>query len=103
MVLEKLGTLGEGRKRRNLYSVAELVNTYGAGDRGAVRRPSCAHKTDEFRQRLDDGEELDDLLPEAFAVVREAATPHDRAAPLRRPADGRRRAAQRQHRRDEDR
>jgi preprotein translocase subunit SecA len=30
-------------------------------------------KTREFRQRLDDGETLDDLLPEAFAVVREAA------------------------------
>ncbi len=30
-------------------------------------------KTVEFRRRLDDGEELDDLLPEAFAVVREAA------------------------------
>jgi len=30
-------------------------------------------KTDEFRRRLDDGEDLDALLPEAFAVVREAA------------------------------
>ncbi|MXZ90270.1 MAG: preprotein translocase subunit SecA [Chloroflexi bacterium] len=30
-------------------------------------------KTDEFRSRLADGESLDDLLPEAFAVVREAA------------------------------
>ena len=30
-------------------------------------------KTDEFRQRLDNGASLDDLLPEAFAVVREAA------------------------------
>src|SRR3990170_2759867 len=30
-------------------------------------------KTDEFRARLEDGEELDDLLPEAFAAVREAA------------------------------
>jgi preprotein translocase subunit SecA len=30
-------------------------------------------KTDEFRQRLKDGAKLDDLLPEAFAVVREAA------------------------------
>ena len=29
-------------------------------------------KTDEFRQRLANGEELDALLPEAFAVVREA-------------------------------
>jgi preprotein translocase subunit SecA len=30
-------------------------------------------KTDEFRQRLGEGESLDDILPEAFAVVREAA------------------------------
>jgi preprotein translocase subunit SecA len=30
-------------------------------------------KTDEFRQRLADGESVDDLLPEAFAVVREAS------------------------------
>ncbi|WP_123042208.1 preprotein translocase subunit SecA [Cohnella candidum] len=30
-------------------------------------------KTEEFRNRLEQGEELDDLLPEAFAVVREAS------------------------------
>ena len=30
-------------------------------------------KTDEFRQRLGDGETLDDLLPEAFAATREAS------------------------------
>jgi len=30
-------------------------------------------KTDEFRKRINDGESLDDLLPEAFATVREAA------------------------------
>ena len=30
-------------------------------------------KTDEFRKRLTEGETLDDLLPEAFATVREAA------------------------------
>nr|WP_232336337.1 MULTISPECIES: preprotein translocase subunit SecA [unclassified Thermoactinomyces] len=30
-------------------------------------------KTDEFKNRLENGESLDDLLPEAFAVVREAA------------------------------
>ena len=35
---------------------------------------SCAAKTAEFRARLADGETLDDLLPEAFAVVREAAS-----------------------------
>ena len=31
-------------------------------------------KTDQFRQRLADGQTLDDILPEAFAVVREATT-----------------------------
>ena len=30
-------------------------------------------KTDEFKKRLENGETLDDLLPEAFAVVREAS------------------------------
>ena len=30
-------------------------------------------KTDEFRGRLSNGESLDDILPEAFATVREAA------------------------------
>ena len=39
--------------------------------RSPTRR--CAAKTDEFRARLAAGATLDDLLPEAFAVVREAA------------------------------
>src|SRR5699024_1599925 len=30
-------------------------------------------KTDEYRERINDGEELDDILPEAFAVVRETS------------------------------
>jgi len=30
------------------------------------------HKTDEFRERIKKGESLDDILPEAFAVIREA-------------------------------
>ena len=32
------------------------------------------HKTEEFKERLEMGENLDDLLPEAFAVVREASS-----------------------------
>ena len=39
----------------------------------ALSDGSLAAKTDEFRQRVADGETLDDLLPEAFAVAREAA------------------------------
>ncbi|MEO1069181.1 MAG: hypothetical protein AAFW95_08670, partial [Cyanobacteria bacterium J06638_6] len=34
---------------------------------------ALANKTTEFRQRIDKDESLDDLLPEAFAVVREAS------------------------------
>lgn len=39
----------------------------------ALDDASLTQKTVEFRQRLDDGETLDDLLPEAFAAVREAS------------------------------
>ena len=60
-------------------------------------------KTAEFRQRLDNGEDLDDLLIEAFAVVPRGGAAGDRPAPLRRAAHGRRRPALRLDRRDEDR
>ena len=39
----------------------------------ALSDDELRHKTVEFRERLDEGETLDDLLIEAFAVVREAA------------------------------
>ena len=38
----------------------------------ALSDEALAAKTDEFKQRLADGQTLDDILPEAFAVVREA-------------------------------
>ena len=44
-----------------------------ARDEGASPTTQLQAKTAEFRQRLDNGEDLDDLLIEAFAVVREAA------------------------------
>ncbi len=39
----------------------------------ALSLEELAGKTAEFKQRLADGEDLDDLLPEAFATVREAS------------------------------
>ena len=48
----------------------------------------------EFRRRYnDEGETLDDLLPEAFAATREATRRVLESAPLRRPAHGRHRAS----------
>ena len=60
-------------------------------------------EADELRERARNGEPLDDLLPEAFALCREAARRHHRPAPLRRAADRRHGAARRRDRRDEDR
>ena len=59
-------------------------------------------KTAEFRSRFAAGETLDDLLPEAFAVVREAEAAHAEHAALRRAADRRHRAPPREDRRDEN-
>ena len=57
-------------------------------------------KTAEFKARVANGETLDAILPEAFAVVREAGKRVLQHAPLRRAADRRHGAAPRQDRRD---
>ena len=72
MVIEKLGQIGEGRKKKQLAHTAELVNTYEP-EVEDLSDAELAGKTAEFRERLEAGETLDDLLPEAFASVREAA------------------------------
>ncbi len=70
--LNKLLRAGEGRLLRRLELVAEETTAWEPTieqlDDDALRA-----KTAEFRERLAEGEELDDLLPEAFACVREAA------------------------------
>ncbi len=53
--------------RRVVERINALEGEFERLDDGALRA-----KTDEFRQRLNSGTALDDLLPEAFAVVREA-------------------------------
>src|SRR6201982_4036613 len=57
---------------KRLKKVADYVNTL-SDDVEKLTDAELRAKTDEFRKRLDDGEALDDLLPEAFAVAREAA------------------------------
>jgi preprotein translocase subunit SecA len=72
MVIEKLGQFGEGRKRKELERLVGLVNTFEP-EVEDLSDEELATKTPEFRRRLADGETLDDILPEAFASVREAA------------------------------
>ena len=57
---------------KRLSPIAEAVNDLEA-ETAALDDASLRARTDQFRSRLDRGETPDDLLPEAFAVVREAA------------------------------
>jgi preprotein translocase subunit SecA len=62
----------EQRDTRKLRPTVDKVNTFGPTVR-ALSDPELAAKTAEFRDRLSKGATLDDILPEAFAVVRETA------------------------------
>jgi preprotein translocase subunit SecA len=72
MVIEKLGQLGEGRKRKRMEEIVRLVNSFEP-EFEELTDEELPAKTQELRRRLEDGEALDDLLPEAFALVRESA------------------------------
>ena len=71
-MLEKILKVGEGRKAKQLQKVVDAVNELGPTVE-ALSDEQLRAKTDEFRSRLADGAELDELEAEAFAVVREAA------------------------------
>ena len=71
-MLSKLLRLGEGRMVKRLRGVADYVNTL-SDDVEKLSDAELRAKTDEFRARIADGAKLDDVLPEAFAVAREAA------------------------------
>jgi len=63
---------GEGKKVRRLAELVPMINDLEPGLEG-LSDPDLQHKTIEFKERLDQGETLDDLLIDAYAVVREAA------------------------------
>lgn len=69
--LEKLFGSNE-REINKLRPLVERINTYESSV-VALSDEALKHKAEEFRKRLADGETLDDLLPEAYAVVREVA------------------------------
>ena len=71
-VFAKVLRAGEGKKVRNLASIVPLVNALEEEVSG-LSDDDLAHMTVAFKERLDQGEDLNDLLVEAFAVVREAA------------------------------
>jgi preprotein translocase subunit SecA len=66
-----LGT-NNARQLRKIQPIVDKINALEPGI-SALSDESLAAKTVEFRERLAKGETLDDILPEAFAVVREAS------------------------------
>jgi preprotein translocase subunit SecA len=71
-ILDSILRAGEGKILRQLARISEQINSVEE-DFVAMTDAELRAMTDEFRQRHADGESLDDLLPEAFAAVREAA------------------------------
>ncbi|MGP4983651.1 preprotein translocase subunit SecA [Corynebacterium casei] len=70
--LSKLLRAGEGRTVKRLDKMADQVIAL-EDDFAALSDEELKGKTDEFKKRLSDGEDLNDILLEAFATVREAA------------------------------
>src|ERR687891_651678 len=71
-IFRKVLAAGEGKKIRALEAVVPQVNAL-EDEMVALDDSALASKTADFKQRLENGADLEDLLPEAFAVTREAA------------------------------
>ncbi|MFN8017768.1 MAG: preprotein translocase subunit SecA [Acidimicrobiales bacterium] len=72
-VLDKLLRVGEGKKLKALQGLVPDINALEP-EMQKLSDDELRAKTGDFRQRLDNGADLTDLLIEAFAVVREAST-----------------------------
>jgi preprotein translocase subunit SecA len=71
-ILDRILRAGEGKKIKALAGLVPDVNAIEA-EMKALTDDQLQAKTPEFRQRLENGQDLDDLLIEAFAAMREAA------------------------------
>ncbi|MEY2768945.1 MAG: hypothetical protein RL359_581 [Actinomycetota bacterium] len=71
-IVDRIMRAGEGKILRELSKVVDQVNAFEPAI-SSLSDEALREKTTEFKSRLAAGSTLDDLLPEAFAVVREAA------------------------------
>jgi preprotein translocase subunit SecA len=72
VIIDRVLRTGEGKILRQLRRIADQVNSIEE-DFAPLSDVDLRAMTGHFRERLANGESLDDLLPEAFAAVREAA------------------------------
>ena len=77
--LEKVLRVGEGRRLKRLQEQAAYITSLEP-EFEQLSAADLQGKTVEFRQRLENGESLDDLVFEAFAAVREARRRASRTA-----------------------
>jgi len=71
LIIKLIGGSKQERDVKRLIPILESVNGFRAAT-AALSDDELKAKTAEFRERIAEGETLDDLLPEAYAVVREA-------------------------------
>ena len=71
-IIEKLFGTRSDRELKRIYPIADAIEKLEP-EYAALTDDALRAKTDEFKARYNDGETLDELLPEAFAAVREAA------------------------------
>src|SRR3954453_17188757 len=69
--MDRLLRIGEGKLLKQLKNIAEQVNAI-EDDFVAMSDDELRGQTAEFKERLEKGETLEQLMPEAFATVREA-------------------------------
>ena len=70
-ITKLFGTHSE-RELKRIYPIVDKVESYQSAMQ-ALSDEELKGKTKEFKERLEKGETLDDLLPEAYATVREAS------------------------------
>ena len=102
-LLNKVLRIGEGRQIKQMQSRVVAIG---------AREPELERLSDDellaalaraCASRSANGADLDDILVDAFALVREVGPAHDGHAAIRRPADRCPGTPRRAHRRDEDR
>ena len=71
-IIDKALRMGEGRQIKKLEHVAQATDAL-EDEIAALNDEELKGQTAKFKQRLDNGESLDKLMPEAFATVREAS------------------------------
>ena len=83
-LIEKLLRTGDKKTLRQLRNYADSINALEDSFK-TFTDAELREETNQLRARHQDGAQLDDLLPEAFAAVREASVSLSRSTPVSTP------------------